>query len=54
VMVGDRHSDITGARACGVRTVGVLWGYGSRAELADAGADILLEHPGQLVDLIAG
>ena len=54
VMVGDRHSDITGAQACGVRTVGVLWGYGSRAELTGAGADVLLDHPDQLVDLLAG
>jgi phosphoglycolate phosphatase len=53
VMVGDRHSDITGAQACGVRTAGVLWGYGSRSELEGAGADVLLEHPRQLVDLIA-
>ena len=54
VMVGDRHSDITGAQACGVPTVGVLWGYGSRAELEAAGADLLLDRPEQLVDLIAG
>ena len=53
VMVGDRHSDITGGQACGVRTVGVLWGYGSRTELTDAGADVLLDRPDQLVDLIA-
>ena len=38
VMVGDRHSDIAGGRACGVRTVGVTWGYGSRAELTTADA----------------
>lgn len=54
VMVGDRHSDITGAQACGVRTVGALWGYGSLSELEAAGADVLLERPDQLVDLLLG
>ena len=52
VMVGDRRSDVAAGRAVGTRTVGVLWGYGSRAELEDAGADVLLEHPRQLLDLL--
>ena len=52
VMVGDRGSDIAAGQAVGTRTVGVLWGYGSRAELEGAGADALLEHPHQLVDLL--
>lgn len=54
VMVGDRRSDIAAGRSVGTRTVGVLWGYGSRAELEDAGADVLLEHPRELVDLLLG
>jgi phosphoglycolate phosphatase len=36
VMIGDRGSDISGARANGLRAVGVLWGYGTAEELADA------------------
>ena len=36
VMIGDRAGDIVAARANRVRSVGVLWGYGSEAELADA------------------
>ena len=38
VMVGDRHHDIEGAFACGVPSLGVLFGYGSREELESAGA----------------
>ncbi len=45
IMIGDRHDDITGAKENGLRTVGVLWGYGSRQELEDAGADALCEAP---------
>ena len=43
VMIGDRSHDVVGARANGVRAVGVLWGYGTRAELTVAGADELYE-----------
>ncbi len=52
VMIGDRRSDVTAGQAVGTRTIGVLWGYGSRAELESAGADVLLDHPRQLVDLL--
>lgn len=54
VMVGDRRSDVAAGQAVGTRTVGVLWGYGSRDELEAAGADVLLEHPAELVGLLAG
>ena len=48
VMVGDRSYDIAGARANGVRGIGVLWGYGAREELAGAGADALAARPADL------
>lgn len=38
VMVGDREHDVLGARECGVDCIGVLYGYGSREELTNAGA----------------
>jgi phosphoglycolate phosphatase len=49
-MVGDRHHDIRAARSNATGAVGVLWGYGSREELADA--DRLLETPEELAALI--
>jgi phosphoglycolate phosphatase len=45
-MVGDRHHDVRAARANGTRAVGVLWGYGSREELADA--ERILSTPAEL------
>lgn len=48
VMIGDRAGDIVAARANGVPSIGVLWGYGSRAELVEAGADRLCRTPGEL------
>lgn len=50
-MVGDRDHDILGARANGVRAIGVLWGYGSREELLRAGAERLLARVDELADV---
>jgi phosphoglycolate phosphatase len=49
VMVGDRLHDIHGAHANAMRAIGVLWGYGSRTELEQAGADRLISHPSELL-----
>lgn len=38
LMVGDREHDVLGARKNGLDCLGVLYGYGSRRELEDAGA----------------
>jgi phosphoglycolate phosphatase len=48
VMIGDRAGDIVAARANRVRSIGVLWGYGSESELAGAGADSLCASPSEL------
>lgn len=43
LMIGDREHDIIGAKHNGVKAAGVLWGYGDRAELERAGADMVFE-----------
>ena len=48
IMVGDRRYDIAGAHANGLRAIGVLWGYGARQELEEAGADLLVAAPADL------
>lgn len=53
VMIGDRHFDIDGAVANRVRGIGVLWGFGSRAELEKAGAHAIARDPGHLAELLA-
>jgi phosphoglycolate phosphatase len=53
-MIGDRSIDVLAARANGVRSVGVRWGYGSRDELVEAGADALCERPEELVPILVG
>src|SRR5215475_1378268 len=37
IMVGDRSHDIAGGRKNGMATLGVMYGYGTRAELLEAG-----------------
>jgi len=54
VMVGDRHHDAHGAAVHRVATIGVLWGYGDRAELLDAGVVHLVEHPVEITALVSG
>lgn len=43
-MIGDRHMDIEGAKAHGMRSIGVLWGFGSRDELHRAERMSLSRH----------
>ncbi len=54
IMVGDREHDVIGAKRNGVRAAGVLWGYGSRAELEAACADALCAAPAELPALLGG
>ncbi len=51
IMVGDRRHDMLGAKANGVTAVGVLYGYGSRAELVESKADHLTDKPSKIFDL---
>lgn len=51
VMIGDRLHDIKGGKENGLATVGVLYGYGSRKELEEAGADDIIENIAQLVNM---
>lgn len=53
IMIGDREHDIIGAKGCGVASVGVLFGYGSEAELSAAGADYIASTVEQLQEIIA-
>ena len=49
IMIGDRADDIRAARAHGVRSVAVGWGYGTREELGEAGFDYFASSVNDLV-----
>jgi phosphoglycolate phosphatase len=52
IMIGDRSHDILGARQNEVTAVGVLWGYGSREELVEAGASAVYASVTELVEAL--
>ena len=47
-MIGDRKFDVEGARALGVESVGVTYGYGSKEELKEAKADYIVQSVEEL------
>lgn len=51
LMVGDRYHDIEGAKANGLHSAGVLWGYGTEEELKKAGAEYLFARPEDILRL---
>ena len=52
LFVGDSNVDIRTAKNGGLTGCGVLWGFRTCEELLGEGADVLVETPEQLADLI--
>lgn len=52
VMVGDREHDINGAKENGLDSIGVLYGYGDRAEHEVAGASYIVETVEELARML--
>ncbi|SEA16432.1 phosphoglycolate phosphatase [Eubacterium aggregans] len=54
LMVGDRYTDIEGAKDVGIDSVGVLWGNGTTEEFVAAGATAVVDSYGALLQWIKG
>ncbi len=52
VMIGDREHDVVGAKANDIFAIGVTYGFGSREELVNAGADAICDSPEEILALI--
>lgn len=52
LYLGDTGTDIKTAISAGMYPVGVLWGFRPREELAEAGAERLIEKPEELLELL--
>ncbi|MGD6793128.1 HAD hydrolase-like protein [Metabacillus indicus] len=48
VMIGDRKHDIIGAVNTGIRSIGVTYGYGSKEELEEARAELIVSSVEEL------
>ncbi len=52
VMIGDRKYDIESAKETGLESIGVLYGYGSREELENAGATYIASVPEDILRIL--
>ena len=52
LMIGDRYTDIDGARACGLDTIGCRWGYAPAGEMEEHGAYEIIERVDQIEDAV--
>lgn len=52
IYIGDSNVDIQTAKAAGVTSVGVLWGFRDAKELQSEGADYLVSHAKEIEQLV--
>lgn len=52
IFVGDSAVDIQTANNAAIKSVGVLWGFRDRGELAENGATYIIEKPQDLLEII--
>ena len=52
IMVGDSGVDMQTAKNAGVRSVGCTWGFRSREELEENGADYIVDRPIELLNVL--
>lgn len=52
IMVGDREHDIIGAKANGLASIGVEWGFAKENEFQNAGADYIVDTVEELGTLL--
>ena len=53
IMVGDTAFDVIGAKAHGISTIGVSWGYGDTAEMLEAGAAGIANTMDELYEMLS-
>jgi phosphoglycolate phosphatase len=52
LYLGDTATDMKTARAAGMFPVGALWGFRTAEELEAAGAEVLVDHPTEVLQLL--
>lgn len=52
LYAGDSEVDIRTGRNAGVRTIGVTWGFRTRETLLEAGAETIIDRPGELLQSV--
>lgn len=49
LFLGDTNVDMMTAKNSGMTAIGALWGFRPKEELQEAGADYLINHPGEMI-----
>lgn len=52
LYIGDTNTDMLTGLAAGMKTVGVTWGFRTRQELEEAGAQVIIDRAEELLALI--
>ncbi|MGI4758216.1 MAG: HAD family hydrolase [Janthinobacterium lividum] len=52
IFITDTTGDVRHARECGIRAIGVIWGFHEAAELLEAGAEAIAIWPQEIVSLV--
>ncbi|MDR0846142.1 MAG: HAD hydrolase-like protein [Lactobacillales bacterium] len=53
LIIGDRDHDVIGAKAVGIKSIGITWGgFSEREELEQAGADQIVDLPEEILPAI--
>jgi phosphoglycolate phosphatase len=52
LYVGDTNTDMETALRAGILAVGVLWGFRTKEELLESGAQVLVARPGEILALL--
>lgn len=51
-LVGDTPTDIETARRAGIAGIGVTWGFRTRSDLTEAGAETIVDSPEELASML--
>ncbi|WP_198305975.1 HAD family hydrolase [Arcobacter vandammei] len=51
-FVGDTKVDMQTAKSANMKAIGVLWGFRDEKELKDFGADFIVKHPLEILEII--
>ncbi len=54
IMIGDTHFDIDGANLAGLKSMGILWGFGSEASLKESGANFIAKDSSEVLKILLG
>ena len=54
LMLGDTHYDIDGAKLAGLKSMGILWGFGSEKSLRESGADYIAKDATHVYEILTG